>query len=118
MLCYAIGCEHDGDRPYRAQTIVSLTTRSLFPAPGLFCTFSGIRILYCAEYCAEEYCMYSALGVMEHVGQPATLSECPTHLSSHSDRDDHGDGHDGHVDDHDYDHDGGHDDSHDGHDIL
>ena len=43
--------------------------------------------------------MYSALGVMEHVGQPATLSECPTHLSSHSDRDDHVDGHDGgHVD--------------------
>ena len=58
--------------------------------------------------------MYSALGVMEHVGQPATLSECPTHLSSHSDRDDHDDGHDyGHDG-----HDGGHDDSHDGHDIL
>ena len=27
--------------------------------------------------------MYSAPGVMEHVGQPATLSDCPTHLSSH-----------------------------------
>ena len=30
--------------------------------------------------------MYSAPGVMEHVGQPATLSDCPTHLSSHHHR--------------------------------
>ena len=32
--------------------------------------------------------MYSAPGVMEHVGQPATLSDCPTHLSSHHDDED------------------------------
>ena len=42
--------------------------------------------------------MYSAPGVMEHVGQPATLSDCPTHLSSHHHhhrRHNHGDDDDG-----------------------
>ena len=55
--------------------------------------------------------MYSAPGVMEHVGQPATLSDCPTHLSFHLDHHDEDDCDD---EDDNYDHvhdgDGGDDD--------
>ena len=46
--------------------------------------------------------MYSAPGVMEHVGQPATLSDCPTHLSSHHDDEDEECGGDDVVDDDDH----------------
>ena len=44
---------------------------------------------------------------MEHVGQPATLSDCPTHLSSHLDHDEDDDDEDGEDDYDDHDHEDG-----------